>query len=249
MRWIYLSPHFDDAALCAGGLIYDQYQAGEVVEIWTVMSGIPSENELTPYARVMHERWSTGTAAQTVELRRAEDHRAAAILGARLIQLGFLDAIYRTTPDGAALYDDPVGASVHAQDAELVRDIARRLKRRLRGDEMVISLLGIGDHADHVIVRGAAEAAGCQLQYVADFPYVINFPETMAPKVAGLKSQGRRVSESGVRVWIEAVEAYASQLGSVFGESSAAEIIRRYWEPLEGIEVWGQLHPHPLPPP
>jgi hypothetical protein len=35
MRWIYLSPHLDDAALSAGGLIYEQTQAGIQVEIWT----------------------------------------------------------------------------------------------------------------------------------------------------------------------------------------------------------------------
>jgi LmbE family N-acetylglucosaminyl deacetylase len=33
MRWIYLSPHFDDAVLSCGGLIFDQAQAGTPVEI------------------------------------------------------------------------------------------------------------------------------------------------------------------------------------------------------------------------
>ncbi|MCE7860069.1 MAG: PIG-L family deacetylase, partial [Chloroflexi bacterium CFX2] len=28
MRWIYLSPHLDDAALSAGGWIFDQTRAG-----------------------------------------------------------------------------------------------------------------------------------------------------------------------------------------------------------------------------
>jgi len=39
MRWIYLSPHFDDAVLSCGGLIFDQTCGGTAVEIWTVFAG------------------------------------------------------------------------------------------------------------------------------------------------------------------------------------------------------------------
>ena len=158
MRWVYLSPHPDDAALCAGGLIFDQCRAGEEVEIWTVMSGIPTGDELTPYARVMHEKWSTTTAQQTLELRREEDRRAAGILGATTVHLDFLDAIYRTTDDGEPLYGDPVGAPLHPIDTALTQSIATELQRRLRLDDSVVCLLGIGNHADHVVVRQAAEA-------------------------------------------------------------------------------------------
>jgi LmbE family N-acetylglucosaminyl deacetylase len=238
MRWIYLSPHPDDAALCAGGLIYDQYQSGEDVEIWTLMSGIPASPGLTPYAQVMHARWSTTTAEQTVKLRRAEDLRAAEILGARTVHLGFLDAIYRTTLQGEPLYDDPVGAPVHPDDLALISNITRELTRRLRGDETVVTLLGIGDHADHVIVRQAAEGTGCSLQYVADFPYVLKYPDTIAHRVGGMRSDVRAVSEPGVANWIAAVEAYQSQLSAVFEDASPAELIRAYWEPLMGIRLW-----------
>src|SRR5690606_25674008 len=47
MRWIYLSPHLDDAALSAGGWIYDQVQAGNSVEIWNLMCGLPPTTELS----------------------------------------------------------------------------------------------------------------------------------------------------------------------------------------------------------
>lgn len=43
MRWIYISPHLDDAVLSAGGLIYEQTRAGHEVEIWTFMCGFPSQ--------------------------------------------------------------------------------------------------------------------------------------------------------------------------------------------------------------
>ena len=39
MHWIYLSPHFDDAVLSCGGMIWEQVHSGETVEIWTLCAG------------------------------------------------------------------------------------------------------------------------------------------------------------------------------------------------------------------
>jgi LmbE family N-acetylglucosaminyl deacetylase len=240
MRRIFLSPHLDDAALCAGGLIYDQSSAGDEVQIWTLQSGIPSTDQLTPYARVMHERWSTTTAKQTVRLRRLEDHRAAEILGATPVHLDYLDAIYRTTALGEPLYGDPVGAPVHAEDEVLVEKIAHELRRRLLGDDELICLLGIGDHTDHVIARRAAEATGAPLTYVADFPYVVEYPETIEKRAGDMQPERRPISEAGLAAWTRAVKAYASQLAAVFGGADPAHLIRKYWEPLQGIRVWNR---------
>jgi LmbE family N-acetylglucosaminyl deacetylase len=238
MRRIFLSPHLDDAALCAGGLIYDQSNSGDEVQIWTLLSGIPSGDQLTPYARVMHERWSTTTAEQTVRLRREEDQRAAEMLGATPVHLEHLDAIYRTTARGEPLYGDPVGAPVHAEDEVLVEKIAEELRRRLLRDDEIMCLMGIGDHADHVIARRAAEAMGAPLTYVADFPYVVEYPETIEKRAGDMLPERRPISEAGLGAWTRAVEAYASQLAAVFGGADAVQLIRKYWEPLHGIRLW-----------
>ncbi|HET6845726.1 MAG TPA: PIG-L family deacetylase [Anaerolineales bacterium] len=241
MRWVYVSPHLDDAALCAGGLIYDQYQAGERVEIWTVLAGVPTAAQLTPYARVMHQRWATTTAEQTVLLRCSEDERAAHILGATPRHLHFLDAIYRTTVAGEALYGDPVGAPVHPEDEALVLGIADELRRRLRPEDYLICPLGIGNHADHVIVRRASEATGAPLSYIADFPYVVQYPESIQQRVGDLRPDLRPISEAGVGAWIRAVQAYSSQLAAVFGDADPAELIRRYWQAAQGINLWASF--------
>src|SRR5215510_3669383 len=95
MRWIYLSPHLDDAALSAGGLIYEQTQAGIPVEIWTFMCGDPQLTEHSPLTQRLHEIWGFADAAETVRERRKEDMRAAEILGAKVLHFDFLDCIYR----------------------------------------------------------------------------------------------------------------------------------------------------------
>ena len=94
MRWIYLSPHLDDAVLSAGGLIYEQAQSGDPVEIWTLLCGYAPSEEVSPFAQALHQQWGFGSAEETVRLRRAEDRNAAAALGASAIHFDFLDCIY-----------------------------------------------------------------------------------------------------------------------------------------------------------
>src|SRR5512140_2145170 len=96
MRWIYLSPHLDDAVFSAGGLIYDQARAGLPVEIWTFMAGYPDPQAgVSPLAQSIQTLWGFASAEETVRMRREEDQRAAALLGARTLHFDFLDCIYR----------------------------------------------------------------------------------------------------------------------------------------------------------
>jgi LmbE family N-acetylglucosaminyl deacetylase len=50
MRWIYLSPHFDDAVLSCGGLIFEQARQGIPIEIWTIFAGNPPPGPLSMFA-------------------------------------------------------------------------------------------------------------------------------------------------------------------------------------------------------
>ncbi|NTV35511.1 MAG: PIG-L family deacetylase, partial [Anaerolineaceae bacterium] len=74
MHWIFLSPHFDDAVFSCGGLIYEQVQQGDQVEIWTICAGDLPEGQLSPFAEELHARWTTGR--ETISSRAAEDQLA-----------------------------------------------------------------------------------------------------------------------------------------------------------------------------
>ena len=93
MRWIYLSPHLDDAVLSAGGLIYEQAQSGIPVEIWTFMCGFASEEDVSPSAALLHTQWGFSSAEETTRKRREEDRKVASILGVRAVHFDFLDCI------------------------------------------------------------------------------------------------------------------------------------------------------------
>lgn len=238
MRYIYLSPHLDDAVLSAGGLICEQSCAGIPVEIWSFMCGFPPDAELSPIAQVLHHQWGTANAEETVRIRRAEDRRAGEIVGAKIVHFDFLDCIYRRGKQGEWLYAD-FFAPPHDAEADLPAQIAQVMVAWLKPDDAVICPLGIGSHVDHVLVRKAAEMLGRPLIFDADIPYALNRPEELEPKTARMRESLHSVSEAGFGSWLEAAEAYESQISSLFESRDAMrDRMRGYWSERRGIRLW-----------
>ena len=241
MRWIYLSPHLDDAALSAGGLIYEQTQSGIPVEIWTFMCGDPHLTEYSPFAQLLHAQWGFADAEETVYKRRIEDTTAANILGAKVIHFDFLDCIYRRDANGDWLYPDGVFGTIRAEDADLPAQIAAAIEPRLEPTDLLVCQLGIGSHVDHVLVRQAAELLGRPLIYDIDMPYFLYKSNEFGDKAAGMKESTSRITEASLEPWIEAVVAYKSQLPSLNEVVSTPEnvraSIRAYWEKWGGVRL------------
>jgi len=240
MRWIYLSPHLDDAALSAGGLIYEQTQAGTPVEIWTFMSGDPQLTDFSPFADKLHEDWGFANAAETIRERRLEDRNAAEILGATVLHFDFLDCIYRRGKNGDWLYQE-IAIPPRADDADLPAQIAAAITPRLQPDDVLVAQLAVGSHVDHVLVRQAAELLGHPLRYDVDVPYVLYKPHEFEPKAAGMKESVYRITEAGFERWVEAVLAYKSQL-PVLGDALKTpdltrQSIREYWKTWSGVRL------------
>lgn len=240
MRYIYLSPHLDDAALSAGGLIYEQTRSGVPVEIWTFMCGYPPEGEYSPFAQELHGQWGFASAEETVRERRLEDKNAAAILGATVVHFDFLDCIYRRGRNGDWLYSE-ISTPPLDDDADLPSRIASAISSRLMPDDKLVCQLSVGSHVDHVLVRQAAELLGRPLLYDIDIPYLFYKPEELKPKSAGMKESTRSISEAGLERWQEAVLAYKSQI-PVLGEAlntpeRVRESIQAYWSERGGIRL------------
>ena len=240
MRWIYLSPHLDDAALSAGGLIYEQTHSGTPVEIWTFMCGYPPEDEPSAFAQSLHTQWGFASAAEAIRMRRLEDEKAAGLLGAKIVHFDFLDCIYRRGKNGEWLYSG-ISFAPQADDAGLPQQIANAISARLMPDDVLVCQLSVGSHVDHVLVRRAAELLGRPLFYDIDVPYIFYKFEELDPKSAGMKEKTHRITEAGLKSWKEAVLAYVSQLPSL-GDAfdtpeKAEEAIQSYWEEWKGIRL------------
>jgi LmbE family N-acetylglucosaminyl deacetylase len=238
MRWIYISPHLDDAVLSAGGLIYEQTRAGMEVEIWTFMCGFPPSDELSPFAQRLHQQWGISAAAEVVSARRAEDVKAASLVGAKAVHFDYLDCIYRRGKNGEWLYAD-VFVPAHEDEADLPAQIAESISARLKPDDKLVGQLALGSHLDHVHVRHAVDMLQRPILYDVDIPYLFNFPQELTSKTAGMMESVQAVSEAGLASWQGAIEAYSSQMGMLFESPEAMRAkIRQYWAENTGIRLW-----------
>ena len=241
MRWIYLSPHLDDAVLSAGGLIYDQTNSGIPVEIWSIMAGVSKETEYSPFAQLLHHQWGFSSAEETFLARREEDKKAASLVGATTAHFDFLDGIYRRDENGEWPYYE-ISLPPHPMDTDLPGHIADAVSPRLKPDDVLVCQLAVGSHVDHVLVRMAAEMLGRPLIYDIDVPYIFYKSDELEPKSAGMQENVQMVTESGIKAWKEAVLAYASQL-PVLGDAMntpevAQKSIHSYWEGHKGIRMY-----------
>jgi len=244
MRYIYFSPHPDDAVLSAGGLIFDQTQAGHSVEVWTFMCGFPDEGELTDLARSLHADWGTDSAEETIRIRRAEDEKAVAMVGAKAVHFDFLDCIYRRGKDGKFLYNE-IFTQPNSAEADLPAQIAQTMIAWLKPDDFIVAQLAIGGHVDHIIMRSAMELLKHPAAWIADIPYFLKNPEELIPKTTGMKDSVFPVSEAGLKIWQDAIEAYDSQLSILFDSpENMRKEIHRYWAEQKGIRLWQPAPTH-----
>ncbi|RME88694.1 MAG: PIG-L family deacetylase [Anaerolineae bacterium] len=238
MRWIYISPHLDDAVLSCGGLIWEQRRAGTPVEIWTLTAGYPSAEPYSGLARALHAQWGFASAREAVQARRREDRLAAQRLGAVTRHFDFLDCIYRLDGRGRHLYED-VFVPPHPEDTDLPTKITKALTPYLGREDVLVSPLAIGGHVDHVLVRRAVERLRRSVWYYADIPYLLAHPESLPTVTSDMSEERFRVSGTGLRAWQEGIAAYASQIAVLFeSEALMREAIHRYWSEYGGVRLW-----------
>lgn len=238
-RWIYISPHFDDGVLSCGGLIWEQARQGVPVEIWTVCGGEPPDGPLSEFAQAMHAIWQSGNGRETIALRKLEDESAAVCVGAEIVHFDFLDCIYRRSRQGTPLYPESVFVPAHRGDARLPQRMARVLKSELLPGDILVAPLALGGHVDHVLVRQAVELLARPILYYADIPYLLNYPDTLAPAVAALEDSHFPLSAPAIDAWLAGIAAYRSQTSSLYrGEGSLEAAVRNYAAHLAGIRLW-----------
>jgi LmbE family N-acetylglucosaminyl deacetylase len=238
MRWIYISPHLDDAVLSCGGLIWEQTHSGVNVEIWTICAGDPTPGELSDFAKKLHERWQTGDGFDTLAARRAEDKNAARRVRATPQQFTVPDAIYRRASGNGLLYTQDIFVPIHPADRS-VDEIADLLSRKLTNYDTVVCPLAVGGHVDHVITRAAVEKLGRPLWYYADIPYFLNYPEQIPGATQRMTPKTFYVSSRGLSAWQNGIAAYTSQISSLFADvAEMRQKIREYLRQHDGLRLW-----------
>jgi len=244
MKRVYLSPHLDDVAFSCGGLVWEEVQSGDQVEIWTLCAGHPPDEEYSSFVQLMHHAW--GLERDVVARRRQEDIEACERLGAVPRHFQIPDCIYRRSPeDGSWLYtyEDALFGGLEPVEMELVDELQSQLREELHGVDCVIAPLGIGNHVDHELTRKAVRDLDLPVYYYADYPYVreeIN--QSLLELMAGSEDWQRKhhpISREAVAAWQEASACYQSQIHIFWNNlQELQDQIAAYSASMSGMVLW-----------
>ena len=225
MKWIYLSPHFDDAVLSCGGIIWEQTNKGELVEIWTICSEDPPDEGLSPIARGLHDRWEIDQ--NTSISRREEDKTACLILNCGYKYLNLPDVIYRRNPlnnKPIIIKEEDLFKPLRLEESYLLISLAKEIEKELPHKSYLISPLGVGGHVDHRLTRCAAEAQSIPLRYYIEYPYCRDENANVNKLINRTwRKEKTHISNAGLFAWEKAISAYTSQISTFWDDTDAME--------------------------
>jgi LmbE family N-acetylglucosaminyl deacetylase len=215
-EWIFLSPHFDDVVLSAGGLVWELTERGDRVEVWTICAGDPPfDKPLTDYAQMLHIFWELGE--QDVPYWRSrEDAACCRVLRAGFRRYTVPDCIYRYHPlSGEPIIGvpDDIKLPLEPDEAYLIPAVTDFLRKNLPGECELVIPLSIGSHRDHVLTRRAAERLGKPLWHYIDYPYIIQGQYSLAEWIPGqVEEFSLPISAEGLKAWQDGFACHRSQI-------------------------------------
>jgi len=168
-----LSPHFDDGVLSCGELIKRNVNGFRDTTLITVFGGYPHKNDLSSAARQYHSNCFLSDDA--MEYRRNEDKNACDYLGCKFKHLDYYECLYRKDKNGRQIYPH-LSDIYHLAEAddEYCTLLERELLDVLEQYTIVYAPLGIGGHADHILLSKVIKriAQGKNVYFYEDVPYL-----------------------------------------------------------------------------
>ena len=240
--WIFLSAHFDDVVLSAGGLVWELTQRGNKVEIWTICAGDPPAGRpLTEYAQLLHSFWNIGE--DVPRKRSLEDASCCAALGETYRRYTVPDNIYRYHPltgEPIIKENDDQMKPLEPEESYLIPLVTDFIRKNLPETCELAAPLSIGSHRDHVLTRRSAEKLGIRVWHYADYPYLVYGGHTLSDWLpANPETFSLDISPSGIKAWQDGFSCQQSQIPLLYiDESDMRNSIEKYLRSGHGFTLW-----------
>lgn len=234
-----VSPHLDDAALSVGATLHALSSRGCRIVVATAFTADEPAQAPSEVARRLHQLWG---GERVMARRRAEDEAACRILAVGFRHLGLADALHRCDPNGAASYTSLKGLfrAPGVGDAGVPAQVATALQAE--SASLLLAPLAVGGHVDHRHTREgaviAAAALGSPILFYEDFPYAeATWSRWQAHR--GLVAGAVPLGETDILARLEAIAAFGSQVGPLFGDSAKLKSrVRRQLKRRSGERLW-----------
>ncbi len=217
-KFVFVSPHLDDAVLSSGNLINRLIKSGNKVLIVTVFT----QGTKGIYSDIAQKHLSNSGFSDAQKLffcRKDEDKKAIKYLGASYSHLDFTDGAFRKDERGKFIYNSKTlfSGKISLSESKLVKDIGRKLNKFINNDSVVIAPLGVGGHIDHLIARETASNLKNKVLYWEDFPYNTNPKSVSSFLFKNMNFQKLTQFDSAIDgKKIEAIKKYKSQFKALF---------------------------------
>lgn len=222
---IFLSPHLDDFALSCADFALSKIQSDHSVQVVTIFTNFQSNN-LPQYSQQYVENCHSETIQEFKSKRKSEDRQAMRILGiSKYKHLDFTDGGFRLFENNPIYPSkkDLFSGKIAKEDSELITKLNKKLLHFISPNSHYFCPFGIGNHADHLIVRKVAESIvpPPHLFYYLDFPYTLllkNWNFSLVQDVF-LKKKGKLLFRQSL-LKRACLSAYSSQIPLLFGTNT-----------------------------
>lgn len=210
-----LSPHLDDAVLSCGDLISKYVKEGYLVDVLTIFSGSEDKENLSTAAKQFHSNCFLDHNAMLI--RKEEDKKAHDFLGCNSLYLDKLECLYRRDNLGY-LYPDlnNIYHLEYNREKENIKCLSNELQDIAKNYDIVYAPLGLGKHADHLMVNEAMKLidGNYELYFYEEVAYVCYYYRSnkFSDWGKGMKNKLIEISDDEYDKKISAILLYRSQL-------------------------------------
>jgi LmbE family N-acetylglucosaminyl deacetylase len=176
MYHVFIAPHLDDAVLSCGELIYTYRKRGDPVFVITVFTHNPKEGDLSQAAMQYHANCFFGS--DSMSHRKEEDRCAAQYLDFDYMHLDFDECLYRKDNIGNFIYSNLKNIYHYdsEKDIKIFINLSNMFSSFLTFANHIYVPYGLGNHADHLLIRNVFEhirhLLKCDVYLYEEIPYL-----------------------------------------------------------------------------
>lgn len=241
----FISPHMDDAALSAGGLInhLSKKVPVTVINVFTEVHG----DKPTMSAKAFLKQSEVKSAKELFYNRQKEDRGLFKKIGVKVINLGFIDVIWRKKktdnkfrlllgkiiPEFVHLYPTyrfhAWTGKVSKEERELKINLKEKLQMLINDPKksVIFCPVGIGNYVDHIVVRDVTKYSFKDVIYWSDFNYSVDFHKEN--KFIGKNKLDLVFFDKENKSKKKLIEGYKSQIYAIFPHGKVPDLPDFYY--------------------